>query len=297
VAGHYWYIRGTALAVSHDGQSVAVGYDHGAVFIYDIEDGTEQARTYLPSGVAALAFMTDDERLLIGSTKGHVRIVYRRPHSEVVRLQMGARVGTVAMCTNVEGFLFAAGSDNGKAVLVNDSQEHWDERDGAINAIGIDAGGRYLAAGGDDGLCLVFDTRARQKVGYTDHRPQSVGVEPVELGHDVVALPGIMIAFHSEGLREVFDRVMERNRIKRRTVHSVSISDDGRRILTGGADGTIQVLDPVRGVQVGRFDMGAPVDVAAISPSGALAAVAYGGDPLDPSSHPGDRGGAELGRP
>ncbi|MGH3935147.1 MAG: WD40 repeat domain-containing protein, partial [Pseudonocardiaceae bacterium] len=157
VAGHYWFIRGTALAVSRDGQSVAVGYNHGAVFIYDIEDGTEQARTYLPGDVAAVAFMTDDERLLIGDTKGHVRIVYRRPHSEIVRLYMGARVGTVAMCANVEGFLFAAGSDNGNAVLVNGSQTLRSERDGAINAIGIDAAGRYLAEGGDDGLCLVFD--------------------------------------------------------------------------------------------------------------------------------------------
>ncbi|MGH3935421.1 MAG: hypothetical protein ACRDS1_10675, partial [Pseudonocardiaceae bacterium] len=114
---------------------------------------------------------------------------------------------------------------------------------------------------------------------------------------DVVALGGVIFAFDSDGLRETFDRVMEQGRIKRRAVRSVSISDDGRRILTGGADGTIQVLDPVRGGQVGRFDMGAPVDLAAISPSGALAAIAAGRNPLDPSSHPGDRLGAELGRP
>ena len=113
----------TALALSADGKTLALGEPAGAITLVDARDGTPRGRLTPPAGedpgrVASLAFAPSGGELAVGA-RDKVR-------------------------------LWRLGEGPGPLVRL---PGHW----GRVGTLAYDATGRYLATGGDDKAVAVWD--------------------------------------------------------------------------------------------------------------------------------------------
>jgi WD40 repeat protein len=239
------YVHGTAIAVSPDGRSVAVGYDSGHVHVYDAERGREQARVDLGgAGAKSIEFSPDGTSVYV-LAGGRIHRMSREHGSTVEEFEFEQGVLSVASAPRATDPTFVVGARSGEAIFLRGDTMWWIRHKEAVRAVAADHLGRHLATAGDDGLCVVFDTVSEAIV--VERR---VSVSPAPGKYTPRDLP---------------------------VVCGLSISADGCRLLVASRAGALEVLDLPNSSVAVRIVREEGIRGAGLSPSGRFLALAVPG--------------------
>ncbi len=203
----------TAVALSPDGQFLALGQKRGEVVLRELRTHQERRlRTGAGSAMTAVAFSDDGNRLLSGDRAGRLQVWDVREAVPTTTLtRAGAAVTAVAL--RGDGRVAVAGRTDGSlgvwSTVTGRPVAHLAGHDQAVQEVALHPSGTRLASAGAEGTCKLW-------------RLPSGRLERVLRGH-------------------------------RGAVTAVALSEDGRWVLTGGADGTARlypVAGPLRARQV-----------------------------------------------
>lgn len=216
------------LAFSRDGQSLASGDFHGNIYIWSLKEGY------------AAAYAND-------ALTGH--------HSPIEAIVWEA----------ADKGLVSAGT-NGSIIRWNPEFGNWPLLPGYAEGLAVSSDGKYIAAGGYDGVVTVWDTASRQILRRV----------PTEVG-EVVAL-----AFSSDGSRiavagrqssvELWE-IATGIRVGRQTkAHEVEVADviyshDGRTVISSGKDTFIRMWSASDLSAIGEFTDAHQFEVLHLAPS------------------------------
>lgn len=275
---HFWFVQGAALDFSA-GSLIAVGFNHGGVYVYDRDSGDELARCYMPNEITSVRFSPNGEYLLIADADGHVRVVRMGSTADLWSFDLGSPVRCVAVATGSDDpaeLILVAGATNGQLVLVTPTELRHDPDMKGIRALALDDAGRLLAVGGDEGLCLIFDTQDGELLCVSDHRPHDrtfpeflVEGNAVRFGSTgaTIVFPGMS----EQDVRSMVELQVRRARIDGQFVSSISITDRGHRVVSSGRTGQCRIMAPERRREVGELTVGTGKFSecrSAVSPSG-----------------------------
>jgi WD40 repeat protein len=209
----------TALDLSPDGRTLAVGSNQGDVLFFDAVSGRPDGRPYAtPSGaVAAVRFSPDGTRLAVEGDE-FVDILDARTHQHRARL--------------------VAGPPSGSS-LVNIPL--------VLGTLAFSADSRVLAAS-----AIANGTRRSANIVRWDARTGRRLGPPLHVGR---AAEAVLVGFSSRGPRLVTSSSADRatiirNAVSLRPVRSLrgggtpaTLSPDGRFVAFGGTDGSVRLLD------------------------------------------------------
>jgi WD40 repeat protein/DNA-binding SARP family transcriptional activator/energy-coupling factor transporter ATP-binding protein EcfA2 len=249
---------GTTVSFSDDGRRVAVGALDGSVRVVRADGGGRVVVLHGGDGqVLDVGFDRGGARIVSASDDGLVRVwdierdkATPLPHEGVESAAFspdGSRIATAGDDKTVR--VWQPGSGRPPLVIRVGQQ---------MLSVRFRRDGRRLVTSGLDGIVRIFDVRGGPVL---DELKGHHGV-----ARGAVYLPGGQVVSTAD------DGVVRRwapsdSAILRGSFVNVSFSPDGRRILTGGADGRARVYDRVTGARV-----------ATIGPRGARAMARYSAD-------------------
>jgi WD40 repeat protein len=269
-----------SVALSPDGKHVAAGLADGFVRVYDLTSGKEIHAFTGPKGeVSALLFTAKGEQLISGQADGSVQARVILPKlGEGVKWKHGAAVHALALskdgtriaaggadkqvkvyqlATGKEESAFAtpaearglsfnpdgkrlavAGADGQARIYGTDGQlEEYFTHEGAVNAVVYSADGKRLFTAGADKTArswmpsLVWRTRHDGAVHQAIYSPR--GDRVVSAGAD-----GLVRQWNAAD-----GKLIQAIRAHTGAVSALSLSADGGKLATVGADKTAQVYD------------------------------------------------------
>ena len=172
----------------------------------------------------------------------------------------------------------------------DDLKEAEDEGGEALNGVAVDPGGKWVVSAGDDSVGVVWDTETLTSMVFLQppgeeqgHTESVVAVDADPRGGDRVATASVdasaIIWTWDEGEAEILHRLdadpKEGIVTHANGVLAVSYSQDGERLVTGGADRTARVWDSDTGKLLADFtDHDGSIGGVAFHPSGELVATA-----------------------
>lgn len=231
-----------ALALSPDGQQLAVGTDPGPVRVAGVVDGTV-SRTLSPGFVvSAMSFSPDGTGLAIGGTDGRVAIWDLRSGQRVRSLQAGTtHVMSLAYTPAGDALMTACDGgltqlwrlDDGEAALV---------QPGGVAALSPD-GGRIAVAnvsGQNRGSLSVFAVDTGERVAsFTSGNLDHVALAFTPDGSQIVAADtdGVL------RLHEAGGEYLASLQGHAGWVSSIAFADGGRFMITASRDATIRVWE------------------------------------------------------
>ena len=268
-------------AFSPDGTTVygggpGVGGAPGtALGVWDTRSGAAvvPARRRLP-GVGSTLQALRDGTVFAGGDGGS-RLLARRTLVERRRLPGGF---TVALSSDAR--TLALGGQDGAVrfvdVATGETHRGTGRHDGAVQSIGFTPDGRHAITTGDDSKVLVWDTRRAAAVKtYAGHAGR-VLAQAVSPDGDILytgSLDHSVIAWDLSGRRGLERRLVTGRLNPGRPFFA--LSPDGRTMAVPQLDGTVHLIDPVRGgppVVLDAVPEGRAVGVA-IAPDGRTLAV------------------------
>jgi RNA polymerase sigma factor (sigma-70 family) len=256
------------------GAHIVAGPNHGAVRLRDPANGKPTLTVPFPHSVMAVALSPNSKLLVVGTgglLQGPRGKPYRVEAGRLVLLALpegkqvfdlkGGSHSYPAVAFSPDGTRLAAGESSAteKGAYREDSPVGiWDPATGKQTARlkGQPGYVRGVAFSPDGKTLAVVSTVARERPGLPGFGHARLW--DVETGKELVVLKG-----HTG------------------PVWAAAFAPDGKRVATGGADGTVRLWDPQSGKELASIVSGAEVVTAvAFSPDGRLLAVG-GGDPGD----------------
>jgi WD40 repeat protein len=280
-----------AVAYSRDGRLVATASDDGTLRFWSARTGEQLGSVALPQDRAnSVAFSPADDLLAAGGVAGLVRLWrYRwtgdargslRVEPEGGPLPHGSEVNAVAF--SPEGTRLAAGGDGGGVTLWTvpawDDLPAWLPHDKGVNAVAFHPkDGRRLAAAGEDGKVLVWDTGSPTPL-YTITRDPPVNTAPSKSAAAVKAVAfdprgdrlatgdedGAVVLWAADSgrlllalnddtgsggtyWRGLAARPGDRFRAHIASVKTIAFSPDEKWVVTGGREGLVKVWNATTG--------------------------------------------------
>ncbi len=176
------------LDPSPDGKLLAVGLDRGGLHVINLAPGATPARIApVPRdrSVSAVAYSPDGKHLVVATSddKQRLRVLDARTLRELKRMDTATGVMVRGLAYTADGTVLAAAMDGTPSVRLWDGMTHKRLQDFAGPArpkrqlpdgrpfpdmtwcVAISPDGRFVAAGGDDGLALLWDAATGKEVG------------------------------------------------------------------------------------------------------------------------------------
>ncbi len=238
----------TALAVSADGRHFVSGSPDGSIRMWRISDGREVSRFHHGSKVWDVALDAEGAHAI--SCGADCTIV-------VWRLRDGARLRTMAGHTlDVHAVDITPDGRHVVSCSRDSTIRLWRLSDGrllrtfrgqgaSVYAVAAMADGRHVAAGSGDGRVIVWDLEDGTRVagtGHHDARVFDIAIHPDAQHVISVSLDWTIRAWklapHARtGLGFEYVRTLETDRLST----ALAFTPDGRRMISGGADGALRI--------------------------------------------------------
>jgi WD40 repeat protein len=277
----------SSLALSTDGQTVALGRPDGTIVFWDVEAGRELGQPVKghEQGPYAMAFSADNKKLVsISSEYGGTLVGCSVPGRKPIGQPLIVGSQLVSLALSPDGGMLAAGMHDYSVVL-------WDLRTGirvptplkghgaAVSSIAFSPDGKLVAsAGGADATIRIWSVSTQQLVGapLTGH---TADVKKVVFSPD-----GQILASGSSDksvrLWDVRTRAPVGLPLRKHTaaVTDLAFSPDSRLLASASEGGTLVLWDrqPLADPLRGQDDR---VYSAAFSPNGQILASSPGDDP------------------
>ncbi|MFN2549043.1 MAG: serine/threonine-protein kinase [Myxococcales bacterium] len=263
---------GTALAVSQDGQRVAIGDAAGHIAIWDLSKArVADAMDLLQGPVTGVAF-SRDARYLAASGHEEKAFLFVLAHGDRVPLEGHSDlVNCVAFAP--DGNTVATGSSDGTVRL-------WTVPEGrqarvlsatgmgAVLTVAYSGDGKLLAAAGEDKAIRIWELKTGRVLHRMDGPPDAVLTVAFSPHASLVASAG----------RDQAIRTWRVGNGKLRStwlghgarVWSIAFAPDGETLASASADGTIRFWDVLTGRQVTQLDRTPEARAIAFTPEGQL---------------------------
>lgn len=280
----------SALAFSPDGKRLAVG-TFGQVICFDTTTW-QQSSVFrdVEDAVRSLAFSPDSQKIAIGDgMPGRTgRLLLWDSTSLHVARQCATQKDTVeAVCFRKDGSALLLGSNDNKARFISnlgvekpDNSIVLDEHNGRVNAVTISPKPDFVyLTGGMDKIVKVWDAKTNKAVVNFDQSEGGItGLVALPNGNTFVgsSMDGRLFWWrvnYDEG-----KKIFSGNPIRTQQAHpdgvlALNISDDGKRLITSGADNVVSVWNAENGGRYREFkECPTPVYAVALSPDGKFAA-------------------------
>ncbi|MCA9998869.1 MAG: WD40 repeat domain-containing protein, partial [Anaerolineales bacterium] len=214
------------VAVSPDGQTIAVGSPGGVVSLFDAVSGERLQQLEESIGVNSMAFHADGQLLLLGLSNG-----------EVVLWDLAAGALVRRFAGHVEAVSYVGFHPNGRYIISTEDGRApadiivWDMATGEmVRRFGSEEGGNFE---GIRNMAITPDgTKALAGVGSQNRtNPYPLVLWNLETGEPIRFFEGLA-----------------------RSVNGVDVSPNGRLGLSGSADGSVRLWDLETGEMLKRLD-------------------------------------------
>ena len=246
-----WAHYGNCIAVSHDGELVAVSLDRGQFQV--LKRGTEEPWMQslhednpLYRTILALEISPDKQHLAIGRFDGTLAVwSLTKKQFEMSLPEHDAAVVSLTFRANSSGWLLMSAGwdksirmtniDSGQVIRVLRGHENW------IMALGLSASGNTLASGGRDGELKLWNMGSEQRA--VEHHP-FLGFDLQGLGWGSTERYWYAVVDRDKGPELI---MVDKNNNQRYLSHAVASrftagSPDGKKVVTaapGMDDGTL----------------------------------------------------------
>jgi WD40 repeat protein len=220
-----------------------------------------------------LHFAPDGKTLLSGeyfkNGAGQPQVVlWNAARARELRRFEPTRVRPGDYCTrpdlSADGQRLAAGIHNGsgsaREVFVWDrgsgKELHRFSNPAPVHVVGFAPDGRTLAAAGEGGVIVLWNLKTGKKVGRLEYAPSLIGDARDSTGRLAFSPDGTRLAAagSSDFTIRVWDlatrRLIHPFNVACRGLEAALLSSDGKRVITGGSDGTVQILNAADGKPV-----------------------------------------------
>ena len=250
-----YYVAGTEVAVTPDGQRLVTGSSDGTVKVWDLHSG-RPLLTLQEQGhrVTCVAVTADGRWVVIGSDDGTVRVWDTASHGEPLLLE--GHIGPInSVAVYSDGRRLVTGGGDGTARLWELpggrpllTVQGWN---GYLRSAIVTPDGRRLVAGHGPGEVKVWDTAdGREVLRFQGH---SAAIPALAVTADGTRL----VTGSEDGTAKVWDLLSGRPLLTLRghtgPISSVAVTADMRRIVTGSADGTARVWEAASPGQVAAW--------------------------------------------
>jgi WD40 repeat protein len=286
--------RVNGLAFSPDGKRLAAAHADGAVRVWDSEAGvaaltltghndTPRAVCWSPDGkqLASVACAEPPEPLRAGEVR-----IWDAATGAAARSLAAHRLLTRYVAWSPDGTTLAAGG----WVIMPGNRASWDygdflvwepatgrewehvARTASLGGVAYDDRAQLVTAWAGEGLRVVVPSTG---LPLSTQRIDAANVKALALG----SRTNRFAVLDNDGVLSVqgFDEAKASLKVKQTggAFHALAFTADGRRLATGGADGTVRVWDPALGREtIVLRGHGGPVTCVAFSPDGARLASA-----------------------
>ncbi len=280
-SGHEGQVR--SLAIAPDGRSIFSASDDGKIFEWDLASRTVKRTFTGHRGAVIRVAVSRGGDLLASASDDKAVLCWNPATGEQLAELSGHRDCVYSLAIHPDGSLIASGDNRGRVIL-------WDWRRGhsqellvhdkkAVNAVAFSPDGRLLVTVGDDQVAIIWDTASRKRV----HEFKSLFYPGVATAFspagDMLAIACYSNPYKPWHLSElqagqllIFD--LDSGRVRHKLsgwVTNFAYSADGKKLLAGGHDGKIRVLDTATGRLLRSIQAGPPaghINDVAFSPGG-----------------------------
>ena len=255
----------TAVAISSDGEYIAVGSNDDRVYLFQRDGNTPLWSRATGDHVGTVAISSDGEYIVAGSNDDRVYLFQRDGNTPLWSHATGDHVGTVAISS--DGEYIVAGSNDGRVYLFqrDNSTPRWNyTTEDMVASVAISSGGEYIVAGSNDGRGYLFRNDSGIPVwNYTTG--DSVRSVAISSGGEYIVAgsnDGRVYLFHNDSGTPVW------NYTTGDSVRSVATSSNGGDIVAGSDDGRLYLFHNDSHVPAWNYSTVNPVASVTISADG-----------------------------
>jgi eukaryotic-like serine/threonine-protein kinase len=230
------------VAVSPDGQRLAVGTESGQVDVYDIKTWTpEQSFVLSDASPGGLAWSPDGRLLAVASDDGNLRVweVYSGRLVQTIPAHVDAAHDVVFAPDGQS--LYSCGVDmlaKEWNLITWSLEQQFEGHQRAVVSIALSADGRHLATASSDSTYAVWDTESGQRLHRSEDKLERI--VSLAFGAD-----GRVAAGGIRGLVVVFDPATgEERQLPKQLdgIESIAFFKRGKWLAMGDRSGTIELL-------------------------------------------------------